>query len=80
MKKTILVESPKGVVLRVEKIPSSMFEFFILQKREFKDGTKSYAIGVSPTANTNKGFTFKTIRGHRSDAIKELDNIIRSYN
>lgn len=80
MKKTILTENPKGTIFRVEKIPNSMFEFFILQKREFKDGTKSYAIGVSPTADTTKGFTFTTIRGHRSDAIEELDKIIKSYN
>ena len=79
MNKTLLHESPDGMIYRIEKIPSGMFEFFILQKREFKDGTKSYDIGVSPTANTSKGFIFDRIRGHRSDAIKRLDQIIKNY-
>ena len=79
MKRTLLRESANGMVYKVDKIPSGMFEFFIVEKREFKDGTKSYDIGVSPTDDDSKGFTFKRIRGHKSDAIKELDKILKSY-
>lgn len=79
MAKTLLRESSNGMVFKVDKIPSNMFEFFILEKKEFKDGTKRYAIGVSPTANDSKGFVFDTIRGHKRDALKRLDEIIKEY-
>ena len=79
MQKTLLREISNGIVYKIDKIPSGLFEFFILQKREFKDGTKSYDIGVSPSTDTSKGFTLSNIRGHRSDAIKELDRILKTY-
>lgn len=79
MQKTLLRESPNGMVFKIDKIPSGMFEFFIVKRREFKDGTKSYDIGVSPTDDDSKGFTFDRIRGHRSDAIKRLDQILKEH-
>lgn len=76
MKKTILQESEQGVIYRLDKIPNTMFNFYILKGRKFKDGTHTYKICVELAANIDKHFVLDTIRGHRSDAVKRLDEII----
>ena len=79
MAKTLLRESANGMVFKIDKIPNNMFEFFVLEKKAFEDGTKRYVIGVSPTADDSKGFVFDTIRGHKQDALKRLDEIVKKY-
>lgn len=78
MKKTILQESDSGIIYRVEKIPNTMFNFYILKKRRFKDRTHQYNICVELAANPSKYWVLDTIRGHKSDAIKRLDEIIKN--
>lgn len=77
--KKIITKTNDGIVYNVADIPSSMFEFFIHKRRTFKDGTCNWAIGVSPTADTSKGFTFETFRGTETDATQRFDDIIRNY-
>lgn len=78
MKKTILQESDSGIIYRVEKIPNTMFNFYILKKRRFKDRTHQYNICVELATNPSKYWVLDTIRGHKSDAIKRLDEIIKN--
>ena len=75
----IIVHNKCGRIYTLDNIPPSMFEFFIHKKREFKDGTCNWAIGVSPTADTDKGFVFETIRGTEDEAVKRFEEIIKSY-
>ena len=77
VKKEILIENEDGMVCNIENIPSGMFEFFIHKRRKFKDGTYSWAIGVSPRADDFRSFVFDIIRGTRKDAEARLDEIIR---
>lgn len=76
VKKAVLRESADGVVYEYENIPSGMFEFYILQRRTYKDGTKNFDIGVSPVSDTSKGFILDRIRGTREDAETLLDKIM----
>ena len=78
MNKEILRESDAGIVYHINKIPASMFNFYILKKRTFKDHTHKYLIGVELAANPNKYFIIDSIRGHKSDAVKRLEEIIRN--
>lgn len=78
MKKTILQESDNGIIYRFDKIPNSMFNFYILKGRRFADRTHSYKICVELAANTNKYMVLDIIRGHKSDAVKRLEEIIRN--
>lgn len=78
MKKSILQESDKGIVFRIEKIPSTMFNFYILKGRRYKDSTHSYKICVELASNSSKSWTLDTIRGHKSDAVKRLEEIVRN--
>lgn len=80
IKTKTLAENDCGVVLQLDKIPSNMFEFFLHKKRTFKDGTSQWNIGVSPSANTDKGFVFESIRGTKEDAMKTFNAIVNSYN
>jgi len=76
--KTILCESDNGVIYRVEKIPNTMFNFYILKRRRFKDGTHQYNICVELAGDTTKYWVLDSIRGHESDAVKRLDEIIKN--
>ena len=77
--KTVLADTECGVVYELEEIPSKMFEFFIRKQREFKDGTCNWAIGVSPTVDTSKGFTFEHYRGTKEQAINRFNEIVKYY-
>lgn len=79
MKKTILQESDMGVIFRLNTIPSEMFDFYILKGRKFKDKTHSYKICVALSDDNKKSWTLDTIRGHKTDAVKRLEEIVRKY-
>ena len=78
MKKTILQESDQGIIYRIDKIPSSMFDFYILKGRRFKDKTHSYKICVGLSSNPDKCWILAKIRGHKTDAVRALENIIQN--
>lgn len=79
MKKTILQESEVGVIFRLDKIPNTMFNFYILKGKEFKDKTHQYKICVELAAKAGQNYwVLDTIRGHKADAIKRLDEIVKS--
>ena len=79
IKKDLLCKTETGKLFEVKNIPSGMFEFFIHKRRTFKDGTSNWAIGVSPSADPDKGFTFEMLKGTEAEAEKRLDEIIKSY-
>lgn len=77
MRKTVLQENENGAMYRLDKIPNTMFNFYILKGRSYKDGTSSYKICVELNADHNKHFTIDTIRGTKNAAVNRLDEIIR---
>ncbi len=77
--KTELIHNDSGYLYRIQNIPSKMFEFFIHKRRTFKDGTCNWAIGVSPAADTSKGYTFEYFKGTEEEAKQRLDEIIKEY-
>lgn len=78
MKKTVIRESTDGAIYRIEKIPASMFNFYIEKKRRYKDKSHLYYIGVELAADPTKCWTLDKIRGHKVDAVKRLEEIIRN--
>ena len=78
MKKTILQESDAGIIYRIDKIPSSMFNFYVLRKKQFKDGTYQYNICVELATDPSKYWVLDKIRGYKQDAVKHLDEIIKN--
>ena len=78
MNKTVLQESDSGIIYRFDKIHSNLFEFYIEKTQCYKDKTHKYNIGVTLTANPKKSWVLKTIRGHKADAVKTLERIIRT--
>ncbi len=79
MKKTEIFRGNAGVIYRLGKIPPAMFEFFLHKRREYKDGTAQWNVGVSPTEDPDKGFVFIRLRGTEEDAQKNLEAIIKHY-
>ena len=79
MKKTVLQESDNGIIFRFDKIPKTMFNFYILKKKTYKDKTHLYDICVElASCPTQKYIVIDKIRGHKSDAIKKLEEIIKN--
>lgn len=78
MGKILLQESDHGVIYRYDKISNTMFNFYILKRRTYKDGTHQFNICVELAADTNKYFVIESIRGKKSDAVKRLDEIIKN--
>lgn len=77
MKKTVIQESDTGTVFRYDKISSALFNFYILKTQRFKDHTHKYKICVELASNPKKFWVLDTIRGHKADAVKRLDAIVR---
>jgi len=78
--KNLIGESKAGVIYHLKEIPTSMFEFFIHKRKEFKNGTASYCIGVSPTfGNKYNSFIIETVHGTLEDAKKKLDEFLEKY-
>lgn len=80
MKKTIIQESDEGVVYCFDKIPNTLFRFYILKRRKFKDGTHLWDIGVELTTDISKCMKLDDIRGHKADAVKRLEEIVKIIN
>lgn len=80
MKKILIQESDEGIIYRYDKIPSPMFEFIILKGQRYKDRTHKYTLYVNfQSAPMSKAWKLAVIRGHKTDAIRKLDEIIRTY-
>lgn len=77
MKKTIIQESNEGVIYRFDKIPNTLLNFYILKRRKFKDGTHLWDIGAELTVDTKKCMKLDSIRGHKADAVKRLEEIVK---
>ena len=79
MKKTKLNENDCGVIYRFDKIPNSMFNFYIIKRRTFKDGTHSWNLCVEYASNPSKFMVLQSgFRGKRADAIKRLEELIKN--
>ena len=79
MAMTTIADTPRGAIYEYSKIPSNMFQFFILEKRTYKNGDKQYAIGLYLTTNPEQSIIFKEIRGTKKDAIFQLERFIEQH-
>ena len=77
----VILKTEVGKIYRVKNIPSSMFEFFIHKRGEYKDGTGRYALGVSVrhVLTAQDSITFEIIRGTEAEAEARLIELINLY-
>lgn len=74
-KKTI-AETPRGFIYELSEIPNNMFQFYILEKREYKNGERQYEIGAYLTSDPTQSLIIKTLRCRKKDVILEFDDIL----
>lgn len=74
--KTVLMENGQGVIFHVDPVPSNVFNFYLLKKRQFKDGTYTWKVCVELAADTDRYMVLDTVRGTRQDAEDRLDQIL----
>ena len=69
-------ENSEGAIFAPFAINSLLFNVYVLRKRNFKDGTSRWAIGIELKSDSSKYMILDTIRGTREDAVKRLEEII----
>ncbi len=74
-KKTI-AETPRGFIYELSEIPNNMFQFYILEKREYKNGERQYEIGAYLTSDPTQSLIIKTLRCRKKDVLLEFDDIL----
>lgn len=87
----ILTNNENGAILRYEKIPHSMFNFYALRKRTYKNGKSLWALCVevskapagrkSPACvdKDNNYIRLESFTGTKDEAMKRIDEIIKEY-
>ena len=91
MKRMILMENNNGIIYRYSKVPNNMFNFYIWQRRKYKNGKSLWNICVEiavPPAGKNAPdciyspsnyIKLQSIRCTKIEAKKQLDKIIKEY-
>jgi len=91
MARTVLTENDNGVIYRYNKVPSNMFNFYLLRRRAYKNGKSLWHLCVEVAAppagknapeciNTESNYIkLQSFRGTKTEAAKQLDNIIKEY-
>lgn len=65
-----------GDIFTVLNIPNTLFNFYILKRKAYKDGTNQWNICCELANNHSKYMTLDIIRGTREDAYKRLKEIL----
>lgn len=78
MRKSSLIENEQGAIYRYDKINNSLFNFYAQRKRVYKDGTALWHLGVELVSDTSKSMVIEKMRGTKKDAVKRLDEIVRT--
>lgn len=77
IKKTVIAQNENGVIFRLDKIPNTMFNFYVLQKKQYKDGTFLYHICVE-VEKSRDYLILDRIRGTEADAVTRLEEIVEN--
>ena len=77
---TTLRENHFGAVFHSDIVTSELFNFYVLRRRTYKDGSASWNICCELNGNENRYLVIDTIRGTREDAVQELKNILIGSN
>lgn len=79
-KKMLIHSNSYGRIYKVDKIPTNLFDFYILKKRTYRDGTCQYEIGVSEDTtgllSGTKDRVLDSIRGSLEDAERRLNELL----
>ena len=73
---TKLTENEHGVIFRADSIPNDLFDFYILRRRDYKNGTSQWNI-CCELKNDDQYMVIERIKGTREDAIRKLEEILK---
>lgn len=91
MSKSILTDNENGTIIRYDKIPHGMFNFYALKKRDYKNRTSLWHLCVEIAAapagkqspecvgKDSNYIKLENFRGTKEQAVKRLDAIIKEY-
>ena len=65
-----------GDIFKVLNIPNTLFNFYILKRKVYKDGTNQWNICCELANDNSKYIILDIIRGTREDAYKRLKEIL----
>lgn len=73
---TTLRENEYGAVFHSDSVPNSLFNFYVLRRRLFVDGTARWNICCELKNNNARFLVIDTIKGTKEDAIRKLEDIL----
>ena len=72
----VLRENDAGVVFRAHAVSNLLFNFYILKRRTFKDGTCQWNICTEFARDMDKYMVLDIIRGDRAAAVARLNELL----
>ena len=74
---TKIIENELGVVFHSDSVPNDLFNFYILRRRSYKDGTYQWNICCELKEDSDKYMVIESIKGTREIAIQRLKEILK---
>ena len=73
---TKIRENENGTVFHSDFVPAGLFNFYILRRRTFSDGTANWNICCEHRNDPNQFMILSSLRGTKEDAVLELKTIL----
>ena len=73
---TTLKKNEHGEIFHSDHIPESLFNFYVLRKQTFSDGTANWKICCELASDNAKFMVIDAVRGTQEDAVKKLEEIL----
>ena len=73
---TTIRENDHGAVFHSDTVPNSLFNFYVLRRRLFSDGTARWNICCELSTHDARFLVIDTIKGTKEDAIRKLEDIL----
>lgn len=74
---TKIRENELGVVFHSDSVPNDLFNFYILRRRSYKDGTYQWNICCELKENDDEYMVIERVKGTREVAIQRLKEILK---
>ena len=74
---TKLTGNEHGAIFRADSIPNDLFNFYILRRRDYKNGTSQWNICCELSSNTSKYMIIEVIKGTKENAIQRLNELLK---
>ncbi len=74
--KYVVLKNIKGDLYGVNPIPNELYNFYLLKRQQYRDGSNRWDICMELASNSRKCWTLGSVKGFREDAERSLEKIL----